>query len=297
VFPFRTRTMEQSAPVPRPSSEGEEAMGQHKSATTTVAVHANAAPGDLMQTIERDIIPRLVLAHRDEALASCVDSRPPPTNNEIAAFGRLVTVQNLSTALEVIDELARQGLALESILLDLVGKTARWLGEQWLEDAISFADVTAGLGTLQQIVNVLGPSFNQAVPSRGMVLLTTTPGEQHTLGLFLLGEFLRRAGWGVDVVPGLTPMELSSYLTRSTVEVVGFTVCRDELLPSLARSIEVVRKESRNPDLDVIIGGRIDLTGFASQHGVTALESPTWAVRWLDERGPRARRVSRSSSP
>jgi methanogenic corrinoid protein MtbC1 len=259
---------------------------------------AAAAPGDLMRTIEREIIPRLVLAHRDETVSdTCVDSRPPPTANEIAAFAKLVITQGLGPALDTVDRLAHQGLALESILLDLVGKTARLLGEQWQEDTISFTDVTAGLGTLQQLVNVLGPSFAATTPHRGLVLLTSAPNEQHTLGLFLLGEFVRKAGWGVDVVPGMTGAEVGAYVARTEVDVIGFTVCREELLPTLARTIDVVRRESRNPEVDIMVGGRIDLTGFASQHQVTALESPPWAVRWLDERGTRSRRVSRSSGP
>ncbi|MDX2013680.1 MAG: cobalamin-dependent protein [Myxococcaceae bacterium] len=252
-----------------------------------------------MRTIEREIIPRLVLAHRDDTAteAACADSRPPPTANEIAMFGKLVVNQGLGAALDTVDRLGQQGLALESILLDLIGKTARWLGEQWQEDAISFTDVTSGLGTLQQLVNVLGPSFATTTPHRGLVLLTSAPNEQHTLGLFLLGEFLRKAGWGVDVVPGMTSAEVGAYVARAEVDVLGFSVCRDELLPTLGRTIEVVRRESRNRELDIMVGGRIDLTGFASQHDVTALESPTWAVRWLDERGTRPRRVSRSSGP
>jgi methanogenic corrinoid protein MtbC1 len=249
-----------------------------------------------MTTIEREIIPRLVLAHRDEMSfdVACSDSRPPPTANEVAAFGRLALSEGLGAALDTVDRLARQGLALESILLDLVAKAARWLGEQWQEDAISFTDVTAGLGTLQQLVNVLGPSFSQATPHRGLVLLTSAPNEQHTLGLFVLGEFLRKAGWGVDVVPGMTSAEVGAYVSRAEVDVIGFTVCREELLPALARAIELARRESRNRGLGIMVGGRIELASFASQHDVTALESPAWAVRWLEERGTRSRQLRSS---
>ncbi|MCA2977030.1 MAG: cobalamin-dependent protein [Myxococcaceae bacterium] len=252
-----------------------------------------------MRTTERDTVPRLALAQREGPgrEVACAEARPLPTPAEIAAFGRLSVTQGLGPALETVEHLAQQGLAQESILLDLVGKTARWLGDQWLEDQISFTDVTTGLSTLQQVVHVLGPSFAQTPPHRGLVVLTTAPGEQHTLGLFLLGEFVRRAGWGVDVMPGLTTTELLSHVAHTNVDVLGFSVCREELLPNLARTIEQVRRDSKNRALDIMVGGRIDLTGFASAHGLTALENPSWAVRWLDERGSHPRPASRSSSP
>jgi len=265
-------------------------MAERRTALAVPEPPKVVTPGNVMQTIEREIIPRLVLAHRDEAFAACADARPPPTTTEIADFGKLVITQSVPAAIEVVERLATQGLALESIFLDLFGKTARWLGDRWLDDQISFVDVTAGLGTLQQLVNVLGPNYQPVVPSKGTVLLTAAPGEQHTLGLFLLGEFLRQAEWGVDVLPGMTAAELGAYVARTHVEALGLTVGREDMLPSLARAIELVRRESRNPELAIMIGGRIDLTEFAARHGVTALENPPWAVRWLNERRARDRR-------
>jgi methanogenic corrinoid protein MtbC1 len=240
-------------------------------------------PSDLIATIEQEIIPRLVLAHRLDSTASCVDARPPPTADEIAAFGKLIVDQNTSAALATIDGFAHSGLTIESILIELIGKTARHLGDLWLEDRVSFVDVTTGLTTLQQIVNVLGPRLAPNVPHRGLVLLTAAPTEQHTLGLFLLGEFLRRAGWSVDVLPDMSLAELGAYLLRNDVDAIGFSVSREDLLPALARAVATVRRDAIKPGVRIMVGGRIELSTFAAEHSVKVLESPSWAVQWLGE--------------
>ncbi len=243
------------------------------------------ATPDLLATIEAEIVPRLMLAHRvdPQAPAACADSRLPPTEEEVAEFARIAACHDLAGALASVETMCRAGLSLESVLLDLVAPAARLLGEHWKADLRTFTEVSAGLGTLQQVVHVLGPSFAPALPHRGLVVLVAAPGEKHTLGLYLAGEFLRRAGWGVQVDPSIPEADLVRLVAAERVEMVGITVSNSELLKPLASTIAAIRRASVNPNLTVMLGGSIELKEFAAQTGaVLCAADPREAVLFLD---------------
>jgi methanogenic corrinoid protein MtbC1 len=226
-----------------------------------------------------------MMAHRTDPLSTgrCAETRLPPTADEVFEFARIAACHDLTGALGSVEVLCRQGLSLEQILLDLVAPAARLLGEQWQDDLRSFTEVSAGLGTLQQVVHILGPSFAPALPHRGLVVLVAAPGEQHTLGLYLVGEFLRRAGWGVQIIPTMTEPEILKLVSSERVEMLGISVSNEDLLGPLASLISAVRESSRNASLTVMLGGSLDLGDFAARNGATLCASdPREAVRCLE---------------
>jgi len=243
----------------------------------------------LLEAIENEIVPRLLLAHRITAAttttATCA-SRPLPTRAEIEDFARIAVRHDLNGALDVVDRMCRGGLSLESVLLDLVSAAARLLGDDWLADRRSFIEVGAGFGTLQQVVHTLSPGASPALPHRGSVLLVAAPGEQHTLGLFLVGEFLRRAGFGVHIEPTMAPDEIIDFVTTEKPLMVGVSVSTDDWMPAAAELIQ--RIKLRAPALAVMVGGALDLRQFALDTGaVASFSDPREAVRWLEVRVPR----------
>lgn len=246
--------------------------------------NAEVSRTELLTTINERIIPQLVLSHtvdlpvEDDGCAT----RLPPTEEEIAAFAAIAKAEEVSAALAFIEALAKDGISLEVVLLNLIAPTARLLGEQWLNDDATFTDVTIGLATLQQVVHVLGPNFSVDGGHRGFIVLASPPAEQHTLGIYLLGEFLRRAGWGVRVAPSTSEAQLIDIVGSERVEVVGISVSNTDLLAPLVRFVAAIRKASLNRDLIVIIGGSQVLAEHADQIGATFFSDPREAVRWLD---------------
>ena len=240
---------------------------------------------DLFATIQDDIIPRLMLAHagdlpREEA---CADARLPPTPEEIAAFAQLSVDDDLTSSLSFVEQMCAQGLTVESILLDLVAAAARLLGEQWLADDRPFTEVTAGLCTLQKVVHVLGPSFAPPRANHGFVVLVAVQPEQHTLGIYLLGEFLRRAGWGVHVAPAMTDADLLALVRDQHVEMVGITVSNTDLLGPLELLIRAIKQQSSNREIVVMVGGPLPLEQYGRDNGATVCSDPRDVVRWLDQ--------------
>ena len=241
---------------------------------------------DLLATIQHQIIPQLVLAHvhaEPPGSGECADARLPPNADEVAELATLAIKEDVSGALAFVRTIAAGGISLEAIFLGLLGPAARLLGERWEDDDASFTEVTVGLATLQQLVQILGPSFAPGAPDRGFVLLVAPAQEQHTLGIYLVGEFLRRAGWGVQIAPSVSEPEILALLAEQRVDMVGISVSNTDLLEPVTRMVGAMKKASMNPDLLVILGGSAELAPHAATIGATFCSDPRDAVLCLEQ--------------
>lgn len=213
----------------------------------------------LARTIERDIVPRLVLARRAEAEAA---AEPVPTSGEaeVEALADLVLANDLARATAFVMAERARGVGIERLYLDLLAPTARRLGERWTADLCDFTAVTLGLWRLEQVLREFGPAFAGEPLRRDAsrrALLTTVPGEQHGFGVLMVAEFFRRAGWEVETGPFQTMAELAAAARSEWFAIAGFSVAVDDRLDGVAAAIRAVRRASRNPSIGMMVGGRL----------------------------------------
>lgn len=219
---------------------------------------------DLARTIESEIIPRLMLAHR---LSSGTRNPAPAPQaaapillspGDIEQFCEIIVRKPLSMARDYIDGLRGRGMPLETIIASVLSETARLLGKLWEEDRCTFVDVTVGLSRLQQLLRVYGPAFEGdktvGEPSP-RVLLASIPGEQHTFGLSVVEEYFRRAGWLVEVEIGASRPGLIQRLGSEWFDVVGLSASGETALPTIAALITALRTQSLNRSVQVVMGG------------------------------------------
>lgn len=213
----------------------------------------------LSRAVEAEIVPRLVLGHREAPQRSNKGgawAADPGSVRELAGCA----VADADAASDYVAAIRACGAGVEAVYLDLLAPAARRLGEQWEDDSLSFVDVTIGLLRLHQVMRALAPEFRaEAAPQRPgrRALLVPAPGEQHSFGLAMVTEFFRRAGWSVW---SGTPTSLTETLALARGEwfgVIGFSVGCDDRLEALASCIRRVRAVSRNPAIGVMVGGPI----------------------------------------
>jgi len=179
--------------------------------------------------------------------------------DEVDAFARLVLRGDMAQVDTFLDALRPRGLAPETIYLGLLQATARRLGEWWLDDTCTFSDVTMGTLRLQQVLRALGPWFRGELecPLPGhRVLLVPSPGEQHTFGLFVVADFLSRAGWDVwgETAAGDGVLRL---VRDEWFDIVGVSVGCVTRLDALAAHIQRLREASRNRSVGIMVGGPV----------------------------------------
>ncbi len=254
------------------------------SAALPRALGRPAASADLVAMIECDILPRMMLAHGTSPALVEGERTARPNEEEIEAFADLAVQADVAAALLSAEAACRRGLTVESLLMDLIAPAARRLGEEWVSDRRSFAEVTAGAGTLHHLVNVFAARFSAPPFDRGQVLLTAPEQEQHTLGLKILAELLRRAGWLVDLRASFASKALLEYVACENLDAVGFSVSNDRLLDRLEHLVGAVRRVARNPKMLVFVGGPIPLRDFAARCGAVCPGDAPSTVRWLESR-------------
>ncbi|MEQ1651020.1 MAG: cobalamin B12-binding domain-containing protein [Hyphomicrobium sp.] len=242
----------------------------------------------LASTIETEIIPRLMLAHREAPEKAKIRQKKRKTfdASEIVEFARLVVVHDVAIASAYVDAVIKQGASLEHVFTKLFSPAARHLGVLWTEDKCTFSDVTIGLARIQQLVHGLSPFFEAEAEPRPLgrsALLAPLPGEQHSLGVLIVEEFFRRVGWDVWVPLGSSQADLLQLVSQERFDVVGFSVSGDGLLDRIASGIHEIRKASTNPDVVVMVGGRFfnDHPEYVKQVGadVTDLDGSQAVVR------------------
>ncbi len=230
-------------------------------ADSAAATNRDPSPLLLARLIEGEIIPRLLLAHRADAVAVIVLPQGASiSTDEAADFVPQVLALEVPALLARIEAIMARGIAVESVYIDLLAPVARGLGEWWERDACDFVDVTMGLWRLQQIVHELAARMPVPLAVNGgdrRAFFTVAPGNQHSFGLVLIEEFFRRAGWQTWSAAAPSQSELIDMVSRQWFELVGFTVTCDDQLEQLPVTIAAVRLASRNPALAVMVGGPI----------------------------------------
>jgi methanogenic corrinoid protein MtbC1 len=216
----------------------------------------------LARALEAEVIPRLVLSrHAFTAPPELNDqAQPGPSQDDIETLTAHVVRGDLAAARAFVGVLRTRNLPLERIYLELFAPTARYLGELWEADRCDFASVTIGLCCLQQLLldnsQSFGPRHGRRTPDR-RVLLAPVPGEQHSFGLVMVGEFFRRQGWDVCSATGAAASELAAMVRKQWFSIVGLSLAGDGRLEALAALIRDIRRTSRNPQIGILVGGRI----------------------------------------
>lgn len=221
-----------------------------------------ASPDALARVIESDIIPRLLMTHREQGALPIVTAQPdaeiPPGFAD--QFAAATLTEEVGPLLARVEGLMARGVSVETIYLQLLAPAARRLGAWWDEDACDFVDVTMGLWRCQEIVHALSALIPGVAPVAGAerrALFAPAPGEQHGLGAIIVEEFFRRDGWQTWSAPALDEAELVALAAGRAFDVVGLTVSVERHVAPLERSIAALRRASRNPQVIVLVGGRV----------------------------------------
>lgn len=225
----------------------------------------DTAQGALLRTIEGEVIPRLILAHRSARrvpAAPCESSGsgPRPSPADVERFAALVLGGRAGDALAYVQGLQTLGMTSETIFLDVLAPAARIFGEMWESERTDFVEVTVALRRLQNIAHELTPGRADPAeepPKAGRrILLVALPGEQHVFGAQLVGELLRRSGWDVWDAPGAGNKDILALVAREWFAVVGLSLSAPEKVDALAGLIRQLRRASLNRDVRVMVGGK-----------------------------------------
>ncbi len=216
---------------------------------------------DLITSVfETAIVPEMARRHgRDGEQPDPIAVGNPITPEDRARLTMLARDNDLAGCIAAVDALVSRGISFTDICLDALGHAAAELGQMWTDDRCSFVEVTAGLGILHLLLERLSASFLANIPVRNAsrrILLASLSGEQHSLGLTILGDLFRQSGWDVTMELAAAQADISATVRNGWFAIVGLSVAADERTPLLAGTIDEIRKASVNPYVGVMVGGQ-----------------------------------------
>jgi len=214
----------------------------------------------LAQVVAERIIPQLVRLHTE-----VLPDAPPidalvealaPSISDISGLAHIVLGDDLEAAVAYVLMLRDRGLAMETLFLELLEPAARHLGHLWDNDECDFIDVTLGVARLQKLLATFnGSHMLPGLDSRRNVLMAMTPGDQHYFGASMVQRFLEGAGWDVEPAFDRSAAEIARVASSQWFAVAGLTVGSERSLPALEETIRLIRRESRNQMIGVMVGG------------------------------------------
>jgi MerR family transcriptional regulator, light-induced transcriptional regulator len=245
------------AKTPRPSTAV--AVDQTKKKTLQAEMNKPHAKGALATLVEAQIIPRLLAAARPPAPARSRARSSEIAPHDVAEFTELIIADNRLAIATSIDLWRAKGVSVETLYLDLLAASARQLGLLWGEDECNFCEVSLGVWRLQEVIYELRPAFfaerAPTAPTGYRVLLAPLALEQHTMGVMLMAEFFRRAGWDVSSELPTDNRVLMDAVASEHIDLVGISVADLDVFAVLSKTIAELRRVSKNPRITVMVGG------------------------------------------
>lgn len=215
------------------------------------AANARKTLSALLKTV---IIPRLISAHAGDGLQV--------SSGQTTLLARLLIAPDKDKAFALVKAAHARHGSLSWLALQVVEPAARSLGDLWHADDCSEIDVTLGLVRLQGFVRQLESTLPRAVLERQpIVMVVPQPGEAHMLSAALDAELLWRAGWNPQVEFPNSSGALDALVASTWVDALDLSMStafrRDHRLGHLTETIAHARTASLNPDLVVVVGGRV----------------------------------------
>jgi MerR family transcriptional regulator, light-induced transcriptional regulator len=221
----------------------------------------------LVNTIESEIIPRLMANHGNGANGAAWSAASAPSGfsipaAEVQSFTRIALTSDSASCHNFVETLRGRGIGLRSIYLDLLGPAARELDGMWARDECDFTEITVALWRIQQVMYDLSPEFHNGGELHShektrQIMLVPVPGSQHTLGILMVAEFFRKAGWRVWGEPLVQASDMIAAVAQNMFHVVGISIGSEPQLEGVDTLIVELRKASQNPNLIIMAGGPV----------------------------------------
>jgi len=215
----------------------------------------------LNKTIESEIIPRLLMGHNlgpNYDLSGDETSEIEVKQVEIVDFCQTLIDGPVEDCFSYIQSMQKSGHSLMSLYINLIPPSTRRLQELWENDENSFTEVTIALGRAQNLIHQLSPIFvNQSNFSdfQGNALLVNVPGSQHTLGILMLGEFFKLAGWNTTVEIDISGDELKDRIRLQACDLVAISVSCEAQWDTMQSLLKEIKRFSKNKEVLTMVGG------------------------------------------
>lgn len=183
------------------------------------------------------------------------------------------------TACETIDSALSLGMNLPTIYTEVLCRAQGVLGEKWSKGEINIAEEHLVSNITMEQMGRLREKISPKKSQPYRLVITTLPGDDHTLGARMVGDFFLMEGWAVEFLGRSTPTEdLIAFIRSREPDLVALSISVDSIISSVP--LAVSRIKTAFPNLPIIAGGLALHRSTKEELGVDALvSSPEHAVQ------------------
>lgn len=194
------------------------------------------------------------------ALSELADSGHADLNQSqlLDAFCHAFTMEDSTHRDQIMAFLRKAGLTDEEIIDRIIPTAARRIGEQWVKDELSFAEVTKSAARMQELSRFLGGHESivpSTIPLGFNILLVIPKEEQHTIGAFVAADQFRRQGLWVHMAIGQDAFELNRTVSNNHFSMIGVSAAGRRSLKSVKTIVDIIKE--RNNSIPIVLGGNI----------------------------------------
>ena len=139
----------------------------------------------------------------------------------------------ITTALEA-------GTAPETLYLDVLAPALYEIGLRWERDELGIAAEHLASSVTESAMAELAGRMRRDAPSRGPAVVACVGEELHRIGSRTVADFLEGAGWDVEYLGAMVPVEQLVAAARGA-SLVALSITLPARLPELARACEELR--------------------------------------------------------
>lgn len=144
----------------------------------------------------------------------------------------------------------------EDLLRHCIPEAARALGQDWLQDRLSFAQVSTASARMFGLCKEISKDWRyRPAHQTGNLLLATIEREDHTIGPAVLTERLRRQGHSVYVMLNTDTTEILQQLRDVGYDALLFSCGSFRTLELTSKAIK--RVKAAGVGLPILLGGAI----------------------------------------
>jgi methanogenic corrinoid protein MtbC1 len=219
-----------------------------------------------MMRLQRAVLPdRAVQLLADEVVTRLADRLKPDIDPArvtrgvpIDDFCRALMSQDADAAMAMVRQERLDGMPIEAIYLSTLAAAAERLGEWWVEDRVSFPQMSVAAGRIFEIMRhlrrMIPPPRDDIGPER-QALFATVPGELHTMGATMAADLFRNRGWEIDLRVGYEHEELMQAVANRSYRVIGLSAGGVAGVVPLARCVVAFR--ITHPTARIFVSGAV----------------------------------------
>jgi methanogenic corrinoid protein MtbC1 len=155
-----------------------------------------------------------------------------------------------------LSEARHRGADLAEVARDLIGPAFEELGTMWHAGEVSIAEEHLATALVSRAFTRQAAPLPAPPLGAPRLVLSCLAGEFHELGVRVVAEVARAAGWQAEVLGANTPREAAiRFIAVHRPAAVGLSLALTAHLAECIRTVEEIRKAS--PSTKILVGGYV----------------------------------------